>query len=1094
MPLLTLSGRLSGGVIMRGNQHTVLHSLVLLVLSSWLGTAQAQSVTLQADVVPGDRFGTDIALSEPYLLVSAVGNNNTGTVYVFRRTHDDWVQEAKLVPPDASASVRFGTHIALDGETALIGDPGYSQPLPGAGAAYLFERNETGIWRLVKTLSPPDPRIAGSYGEVAIEGDTVLVGATGASEAVERQGAVYLYARHHGGSDAWGHVTTLTAPDGAFEDRLGAGLWIEGSHAVVGARWHDAASPNTGAAYLFTRDPGASDQWHFTTKLTASDGARDNFFGTSVAMQGDLILVGAPRADGKSPKAGAAYLFTRGQANTDGWQPGIPLTALDGAPGDRFGATLALREDLIVIGAPGHDGLSTDTGALYVFARQAEASTTWKQSAKLTLPSGTDADAFAQALALRDSLLLVGAPGAFSNAGATYLYDLSEPLATELLSFERLTHPDQELPDPAVEAMLQDQDGFLWFGTHGGLHRYDGYTFKTYHHDADEATSLSSGVILALLEDRQGKYWIGTEDGLNRFDPREDRFVRYVLAADSTYPRQSVRVLFEDRDGTVWTGTNGRLYRYDAPHDRFTTYTPFTGPPEHLDERYISGIQQDRAGHLWVLSKNLWKNRASLYRIDLGQDAVTRYELAPAWGQVGPFLIDSRDNFWVKAPAPIAFPPDARGVLHPREPPVAAAHWTLFEDRDGIVWIATLDGLYRKDPAMPTPTIHRILPSGLANNTLSLYQDRSGQLLVGTRDGVYQTSTSLPPLAAAAPYHPPVILTKFQVSNRAGTTPRMLYGLDQLRLSYQDYSFAFEYAALTFASPQQNRYRYRIAGYDKDWIDAGTRRFATYSNVPPGRYTLQVELIPSEEAPEAERLALPLIITPAFWQRWWFRALAFGLVAALLTAAYQYRVKRLLELERMRLRIASDLHDDVSSSLSGIALMSQIVEQQPGLAPEQRHQLARIAGTAQQTVEDLRNIVWLVDPGHDRLDDLLLKMKDTAATLLNGTAYAFHVDDEADPGPLNMEFRRQVFLIYKEILHNITRHAQAASVEIAVSQRLNTFVLRVADDGVGFAPSEVQRGHGLRNLHRRAETLGGHLKVASQPGAGTQITLTVKMA
>ena len=1079
---------------MRGNRHTVLHSLVLLVLSSWLGTARAQSVTLQADTLPGDRFGTDIALSGSYLLVSAVGDNNTGTVYVFRRTTDAWIQEAKLVSPDASASVRFGTHIALDGETALISDPGYSQPLPSAGAAYIFERNEAGTWRLVKTLLPPDPRIAGSYGEVAIKGDTVLVGATGAGGAVERQGAVYLYARHHGGSDAWGHVTTLTAPDGAFEDRLGAGLWLEGSTVIVGARRHDATRPNAGAAFLFTRDPDRSDQWHFTTKLTAPDGARDDYFGVSVARQDTLILVGAPRADGKSPKAGAAYLFARGKANTDGWQPDTPLTALDSAPGDRFGAALAMSEDLIVIGAPGHDGLSTNTGTLYVFARQAEASTPWKQIAKLTMPSGTEADAFAQALALRDGLLLVGAPGAFSNAGAVYLYDLSTPLATEFLSFERLIHPDQELPNPAVEAILQDQNGFLWFGTHDGLHRYDGYTFKSYRHDPDEAASLSSGVVLALLEDRQGRYWIGTEDGLNRFDPREERFVRYALAADSTYPRQSIRVLFEDRDGTVWTGTNGRLYRYDATHDRFTTYPPFTGLPERLDERYVSGIQQDRAGHLWVLSKNLWENRASLYRIDLGRDTVMRYALAPTWGQVGPFLIDSQDNFWIKAPAPIAFPPDAQAVLHPREQPVAAAHWTLIEDRNGIVWIATLDGLYRKDPAMPTPTVHHIFPSGPANNTLSLYQGRSGQLLIGTREGVYQTRTPLSHPAAATSYRPPVILTQFHVSNREGTTPRMLYGLDRLRLSYQDYSFAFEYAALTFAALQQNRYRYRIDGYDKDWIDAGTHRFATYSNVPPGRYTLQVELIPAEGAPEAEGLTLPLVITPAFWQTWWFRGLIAGLVVALLAAAYQYRVKRLLELERMRLRIASDLHDDVSSNLSGIALMSQIVEQQPGLAPEQRHQLARIARTAQQTVEDLRNIVWLVDPGHDRLDDLLLKMKDTTATLLNGTAYVFDVGDEADPGPLNMEFRRQVFLIYKEILHNIARHAQAASVEIAVSQRLNTFVLRVTDDGVGFAPSQTQRGHGLRNLQRRADTLGGHLEIASQPGVGTQITLTVKMA
>ncbi len=1081
---------------MRCHRHRVSCSVVLLALTGLFRPAPAQPITLRADTAPGDAFGYAVALAPPYLLITALGDTDKdGAVYVFRQSTDGWVQEARLVSPETRPAIRFGTHIALDGETVVIGDPGYSEPLSGAGAAYIFERTENGIWRLVKTLLPPTPQIANSYGQVAIKGDTVLVGATGADGPLERQGAVYLYARHHGGDEAWGYITTLTAPDGAFEDRFGAGLGVQGSRVIIGAPGHDAAGPNAGAAYLFTRDPLRPDPRPFTTKLTTLETTRDVFFGTSLAMQNDLIVVGAANADGKSLKSGAAYLFARRDSKTDAWQQIARLTAPDGVRDDRFGAALAMEEDLIVAGAPGADGLGVDTGALYVFARQAETPTTWKQIAKLTAPSGSDNDAFARALALRDGLLLVGAPGAFSRAGAAYLYDLSKPLATELLSFERLPHPDPKAPNPAVvEAMLQDREGFLWFGAYDGLHRYDGYAFKSYRHDPDDATSLSPGATLALREDRTGRLWIGTEDGLNRFDHQQERFIRYALPADSTYPRQSIRILFEDRDGVLWTGTNGRLYRYDAAHDRFEPYTPFTGPPEHLDERYISGIQQDRNGHLWVLAKNLWENRASLFQIDLAQDTVTRYALAPEWGQVGPFLIDSRNNFWIKAPAPVSFPPDARGVLHPRETPVEAAHWTFFEDRDSIVWIGTRDGLYRKDPASPAPTVHRILPSGGANFIHSVYQVRSGRLLIGTGNGVYQTNTHLTHPAAATSYRPPVLLTALHVSNRAGTTPRMPYGLDRLTLSYQDYSFAFEYAALTFSAPQQNHYRYRIEGYDKDWIDAGTRRFATYSNVPPGRYTLQVEVISAEGVPETEHLALPLIITPAFWQTWWFRGLVAVLVVALLAAAYQYRVRRLLEMERMRLRIASDLHDDVSSNLSGIALMSQIVEQQPGLAPEHRHQLSRIAGTAQQTVEDLRNIVWLVDPGHDRLDDLLLKMKDTAATLLNGTAYSFHVGDETDPGPLDMEFRRQVFLIYKEILHNIVRHAQAASVEIAVSQHQKNFTLRVTDDGVGFDPSDVQRGHGLRNLRRRAETMGARLEIASQPGAGTQIILTVKMA
>ncbi|MFQ5571912.1 MAG: two-component regulator propeller domain-containing protein [Rhodothermales bacterium] len=1080
---------------MRRNRHKVSYSVGLLWLVGVLGIVQAQPVTIQANTEPGDAFGHAVALAPPYLLIAAPGHNEShGAVYVFRQTTDGWVQAARLTPPNPPIAITFGFHIALDGQTIAIGEPRHPRPFHGSGAVYIYEGNAAGVWVLRKTLMPPHPGIARNFGAVHLNGDTLLVGATGADGTVERQGVVYLYARHHGGSNAWGLVTTLLAPDGAFGDRFGGAVKQDGSTTLIGASSHDTESPNTGAVFHFTRKADVPDQWNVKTKLRASDGTQDDAFGDQIVMHEDLVLVGAPNAEGRSPKAGAAYLFARDPENRVAWLQVAKITASDGAPGDRFGYALAMDENLIMIGAPGHDGLGKDTGALYVFARQSEASTTWKQIVKLTMPSGSDDDAFAQTLTLRDDLLVVGAPGAFSKTGAAYLYDLSKALATELLSFHRLAHSDQGLPNSSVEAILQDREGFLWFGTYDELHRYDGYTSKRYRHDPDDTTSLSPGAILALLEDRKGHYWIGTEDGLNRFDHQKEHFIRYKLAADSTYPRQSIRVLFEDRDGTVWTGTNGRLYRYDGTRDRFETYAPFTGLPERLDERYVSGIQQDRNGHLWVLSKNLWENRASLYQIDLTRDQVTRYTLAPEWGQVGPFLIDSRDNFWIKARAPIAFPPDAQGVLHPRETPVSAIHWTFYEDPNGVVWTGTAEGLYRSDPAEAAPTFHRILPSGSSNFIQSIYQDRSGRLLAGTHNGVYQTNTNPTHPRAATPYRPPVVLTGIQVSNRDGTTQRIPYNLDRLTLSYRDYSFAFEYAALTFASPQQHRYRYRIQGFDKDWIDAGTRRFATYSNVPPGRYTLQVDVIQAEGAPDVEHLALPLIITPAFWQTWWFRGLVVLLAAVLLAAAYRYRVQRLLEMERMRLRIAGDLHDDVSSNLSGIALMSQIVEQQPGLAPEHRHQLARIADTAQQTVEDLRNIVWLVNPGHDHLDDLLLKMKDTAATLLDGTAYTFKVADEADPGPLDMEFRRQVFLIYKEVLHNIARHARAASVQIEVRQRQKTFILQVTDDGVGFDPAAVHRGHGLHNLHRRAETLGAHLEIASQPGTGTQITLAVKMA
>jgi signal transduction histidine kinase len=1067
--------------------------VALALMTGPLTVAAQQPLALRADTAPGDALGADVALAPPYLLLGAGRDQSdvAGAVYVFRQTPRGWLPDAKLVPPDPAAASGFGRSIALDGTTAVIGEPNHSDPLSNTGAVYIYERRATGQWHLTQSLSPPRPKISSYFGQVAIKGDTLLVGAIGIGGSVDRQGVVFVYARHRGGPDAWGLVTTLMAPDGAFEDWFGSALALDDDILLVGAPRHDANILDEGAVYVFQRDPDAPETWTLQAKLTASDGTSHAAFGAQVAIHGDLLLVGAPNADGKSPEAGAVYLFSRTFDGASDWHQVAKLVAQDGAPLDHFGQTIAVRDSLIVIGAAGHDGLKEDTGALYVFARPSSDFSPWKQVAQRSAPALEGKDAFAAAIAIRDTLLLVGAPGTTARSGAAYLYNLSKPLDSAWLFLDRFAYPSQGLPNSFVEASLQDREGFLWFGTHQGLHRFDGYSYKTYLHNPADSTTLSQGAILTLLEDRRGNYWIGTENGLNRFDPIQDRFIRYALPADSTYPRQSIRVLFEARDGVLWTGSNGRLYHYAPDEDRYKEYTPFTGPPERLDERYISGIQQDAAGRLWVLSKNLWENRASLYRIDLSQDAITRYPLSPDWGQVGPFMIDSEDRFWIKAPVPVSLP-DTATVIQPREPPVAVAHWSFYEDHDGTVWAGTLAGLYRTHPA--SARLDSVAIGSATEAILHIYRDRSGRLLLSSTNGVYQVTSPLHEAEAAFRYTPPIALTGIQVSSREGTTSINPYGLKQLTLSHDDYSFAFEYAALTFAHAGQHRYRYRIKDFDKDWIEAGTRRFATYSNVPPGRYVFEVALEAADDSLSASRLLLPLVIKPAFWQTAWFQGSVLLLVLGLLAFGYRYRVRRLLEMERLRLRIASDLHDDVSSNLSGIALMSALVQQEPDLAPGHRHQLARIANTAQQTVTDLRDIVWLVDPSHDHLEDLLLKMKDTAAMLLNGTAYTFHIKEADGLVPLDMTFRRQVFLIFKEILHNIARHAEASTVTVVIGQQHKIFALQVTDDGVGFDPDAVQQGHGLRNLHRRAEMLGGHLDIGSVPGEGTRVSLTVKMA
>jgi signal transduction histidine kinase len=303
----------------------------------------------------------------------------------------------------------------------------------------------------------------------------------------------------------------------------------------------------------------------------------------------------------------------------------------------------------------------------------------------------------------------------------------------------------------------------------------------------------------------------------------------------------------------------------------------------------------------------------------------------------------------------------------------------------------------------------------------------------------------------------------------------------------------FDFAALSFVAPGQNHYRYRLRGYDEAWVDGGTRPTASYTNLAPDEYVFEVQGASGLSAWGPPTTAA-LTLRPLLWQAGWFRLLMLGAVAGLLAAAYQYRVQRLLEMERLRLRLAADLHDDVGSNISSIALISDMLKARVRHNDVSERHLQRIHAAAEDTVRALRDIIWLVDPKHDTLADLVRKMRRGRHTLLNGIECTFEVNTPVEPHPLDMDTMRNVFLIYKEALHNIAKHAAAQQVRITVDEQGGRLTLQIQDDGHGFDEAAIERGHGLANMRRRAQTVGGQIAIESTPGIGTRITFTAKMA
>ena len=301
----------------------------------------------------------------------------------------------------------------------------------------------------------------------------------------------------------------------------------------------------------------------------------------------------------------------------------------------------------------------------------------------------------------------------------------------------------------------------------------------------------------------------------------------------------------------------------------------------------------------------------------------------------------------------------------------------------------------------------------------------------------------------------------------------------------------FDYTALNFQKPERLRFKYRLDGFDKEWVDANTRRAAYYNNLTPGSYTFHVIACNNSGVWNENGASLGILLRPHFWQTWWFEMLLITLALAVLATIYRVRTMRRLEIERLRTRIAADLHDDIGSNLASIALLSQLGQETPEKAGSQ--ELSEINKIALFTANGIREIVWFINPECDTLPEMLSRMKDVTAQMLTGVQYRFQVVEKTRAGRLSLEFRRNVFLAFKEILHNITSHAHAGKVDIQVGEVGDSLVLKVADDGDGFDVNSIKRGNGLRNMRLRVEQLHGRLEIVSSPGKGTAISLVMRI-
>jgi len=663
----------------------------------------------------------------------------------------------------------------------------------------------------------------------------------------------------------------------------------------------------------------------------------------------------------------------------------------------------------------------------------------------------------------------------------------------------------QSLSSNVVRALTEDSRGDLWVGTlGGGLNRYDkkGGGFAHFRYAQNNPAGISSNSILSLREDRFGLLWIGTDyKGLDRYDRHANKFVHFRHNPDDSLSLSNNVILsiYEDRGGYLWVGTAGGLNRLDRNAQTFLHYFREKDNPNSLSGDWVYSIYEDSRGFLWV---GTWGS--GLNRYDRGNSTFKRYVPEPNDPQslsdltVFAIVEDSNEDLWLGT---------ANGLNQYVRAEDTFIHYTerdglpnnvvygILPDDAGNLWLSTNHGLCKFNCETHRCQNYDIF-DGLQSNEFNqgaYCKSKSGQLFFG---GISGFNAFYPDSIKKNTNIPPVVLTNFRVFDKPVRLDRSVWMLNGIQLSYNDNFFSFEFAALDYTAPQKNRYAYILEGFDRDWIYSGTRRYASYTNLDGGEYVFRVKGSNNDDVWNEQGVSVRITIIPPFWKTWWFILVAAFTIAAASFQAYRYRVSQLLKVERMRTRIATDLHDDIGASLSRIALFSEVAKEEASrVSPRLLEMSQKIGDNARELLDAVGTLVWSIDPRHDRFQDVVTHMKNFAQEMFTakGIDYSLEVGQEVEHLELSLEARKNLLLIFKEAVNNVIRHSQCRSVRMLLRVADGLLEMLISDDGKGLSSDGVGFGHGLANMRMRAESIGGECAISSKNGEGTDVQVRLPL-
>ncbi len=756
------------------------------------------------------------------------------------------------------------------------------------------------------------------------------------------------------------------------------------------------------------------------------------------------------------------------------------------------------------------------------------------------------------------------------NNSSQFLHDRHDPYNPESLSAN------------IVWSILQDRSGVVWIGVvNGGLNKLNPQVqrFHLYRNNPGNPQSLGFDVVGPILEAPEDGIWIGTYGGgLEYLDRKTGIFMHYPAQSQQ---ENTVMALALDPEGTMWVGSLNGLVAFDPESGNTTRYQVDFKNPDSLVDNNVSALEMDADGRLWVgtLSGLDYFDRSTGRFIHMG---------IPGLKSVISMMIDQTGQLWVGTWGDGLFRLDLATVQGSQvkteryakdaEVPTSLSDdsvWALFEDSFGTLWFGTNAGLNRFDAASGSFERYTEKDGLPNNNILCIQEDGQFRLWISTNDGLAQynlmgnafknydsedglqsnefdsgscakmadgemffggvrgMNSFYPDQILDNPIPPPVVFTDFRILNESVDVD--LSGATPLQLESQQNFIDFEFAGLDFHDPLHNTYAYKLEGFDRNWIQSGTRRFISYTDLPGKKYVFRVKAANSDGVWNEIGASLLVEIQPPFWQAWWFWTGTFFIVLGVAAGGVSWRYanerrqRRRLEgqVERRthelleanlrlqdemaqrqmveealankaadeavaaeRNRLARDLHDAVTQTLFSISLMAEVIPELWEIQPaEAQKRLVELRQLGRGALAEMRTLLLELRPSaltDAALPDLLRQLTE-AVIGRSRLPVELYVDGDCC---ISADVQIVVYRIAQEALNNVVKYSRATLVSVNLRMRPEAVFLSVVDNGIGFDPNQVPSNHlGLRIMRERAEAIGARLTIYSEPGEGTQVSV-----